>query len=382
MGDDDFNRVHDQESSPSKAKLNRLEKEEITYEKAYSKLVCVMIVSTFFVGVQLAGGIISGSIAIFTDCAHLATDMLGFVMSMYALKVSLRPASKELTFGWHRAEIIGTLSSVMFLLTITIWLVYEATKRVIHPVPVKGFEMLVTAICAFFFNLVQMSMLHQGDIHYHMGGEIGGGGGCGHDHGDAAEGEEHTHDGDDHGHAHDHGHDHAHELEEQEEPERRNINLDAAFLHALGDMFLSLGVCVAATIIYFKPEYTLADPICTFVFSIIVFFTVTPITKNCVSVLMESAPSEINIEKLISQIKNETAATEIHDFHLWQISVGRYALSCHIDSPTPMETLKEVTKICKVNYSIDHLTIQMEDTSSSNDHQFKCDQTTHKKIEF
>jgi zinc transporter 2 len=123
--------------------------------------------------------------------------MLGFVMSMYALKVSLRPASKELTFGWHRAEIIGTLSSVMFLLTITIWLMVEATKRIINPQPVKGFEMLITAVCAFFFNLIQMSMLHQGDIHYHMGGEIGGG--CEDDHGH--HGNDHEHD---HGH---HGHD-------------------------------------------------------------------------------------------------------------------------------------------------------------------------------
>jgi len=380
MGDDDFKRVHD-EATP-KRKMNRLEKEEITYEKAYGKLVCVMVISTFFVGVQMAGGIISGSIAIFTDTAHLATDMLGFVMSMYALKVSLRPASKELTFGWHRAEIIGTLSSVMFLLTITIWLLFEATKRVIYPQKVKGLEMLITAICAFFFNLIQMSLLHQGDIHYHMGGEIGGG--CDHDHGEGDE--EHNHDHDHgHNHGHNHGHDHGHDHGDDhshEEKAHRNINLDAAFLHALGDMFLSLGVCVAGVIIYLKPEWTLADPICTFVFSIIVFFTVTPITKNCVSVLMESAPSNIDIEKLINTIKKETAATEIHDFHLWQISVGRFALSCHIDSPTPMETLKQVTKICKEKYQIDHLTIQMEDTSSSNDHQFTCEQTTHKKIEF
>lgn len=150
--DDDFKRA-DTEASASK-KPTRLEKEEITYKKAYGKLVCVMIISSFFVCVQMAGGIISGSIAIFTDTAHLATDMLGFVMSMYALKVSLRPASKELTFGWHRAEIIGTLSSVMFLLTVTLWLLVEATKRVIWPQEVKGLEMLITAVCAFFFNLV------------------------------------------------------------------------------------------------------------------------------------------------------------------------------------------------------------------------------------
>lgn len=64
-------------------------------------------------------------------------------------------------------------------------------------------------------------------------------------------------------------------------------------------MFLSLGVCIAATVMYFKPEYYLADPICTFLFSIIVFFTVVPITKNCIGVLMESAPGEIDVDQII-----------------------------------------------------------------------------------
>lgn len=75
----------------------------------------------------------ANSIAIFTDTAHLASDMIGFMMSIVALKISQRPASKELTFGWHRAEIIGTLMSVIFLLTLTIWLVFEAFNRVVEP---------------------------------------------------------------------------------------------------------------------------------------------------------------------------------------------------------------------------------------------------------
>lgn len=149
MADDNFAKVEAEEKP-----LSKLDKEKLTYEKAYKKLVIVMFVSTFFVIVQCIGGYLANSIAIFTDTAHLATDMLGFVMSMYALKVSLRPASKELTFGWHRAEIIGTLSSVMFLLTITVWLLFEATKRVIHPQKVEGLEMLITACCAFCFNLI------------------------------------------------------------------------------------------------------------------------------------------------------------------------------------------------------------------------------------
>ena len=153
MADDNFQKANDKP-------LNKLEKEALTYEKAYKKLVIVMIVSTVFITCMLIGGIMANSIAIFTDTAHLATDMLGFVMSMYALKVSLRPASKELTFGWHRAEIIGTLSSVMFLLTVTVWLLVEATNRLINPQEVKGFEMMVTAALAIFFNFIMMSLLH------------------------------------------------------------------------------------------------------------------------------------------------------------------------------------------------------------------------------
>ena len=75
----------------------------------------------------------ANSIAIFTDTAHLASDMIGFAMSMIALKISMRPATNELTFGWHRAEIMGTLLSITFLLSLTIWLVVEATKRIVNP---------------------------------------------------------------------------------------------------------------------------------------------------------------------------------------------------------------------------------------------------------
>jgi len=76
------------------------------------------------------------------------------MMSMVAMKMSLRPASKELTFGWHRAEIIGTMTSIIFLLTLTIWLVFEATGRVVTPQKVKGMEMGITAIMGLGFNLI------------------------------------------------------------------------------------------------------------------------------------------------------------------------------------------------------------------------------------
>jgi zinc transporter 2 len=103
------------------------------YEASMKKLKIVSFVSVFFITAQMIGGYLANSIAIYTDSAHLASDMIGFAMSMAALKMAMRPASKELTFGWHRAEILGTLISIVFLLTLTIWLVFEATDRVVEP---------------------------------------------------------------------------------------------------------------------------------------------------------------------------------------------------------------------------------------------------------
>jgi zinc transporter 2 len=182
-----------------------------------------------------------------------------------------------------------------------------------------------------------MKILHQGEGGYHMGG-----GGCSHDHGDGEHkhegGEKHEHKhgaGCSHGHGDEekggHGHSHSHDDKGKVGATRRNINVDAAFLHALGDMIMSIGVCVAGSFIYFGGEdFTVADPICTFIFSCIVCFTVTPIVKNCINVLMEGAPAEIDSNDLIAKIQGLGEDVGLHDFHIWSISVGKFALSTHV----------------------------------------------------
>ena len=137
----------------------------------------------------------AGSIAIYTDSAHLASDMLGFGISILALTLAQKNASESLTYGWHRAEIIGTLVSVASIWMMTFWLLVEATKRFFMPPQVKGDIMLIVAIMGLIFNLIQMKILHTGDGHYHLGGEHE----HDHDHG-------HTH----HEHAHGNGHGHTH----------------------------------------------------------------------------------------------------------------------------------------------------------------------------
>ena len=113
----------------------------------------------------------AGSIAIFTDSAHLASDLLGFGISILALSMAQKSASSHLTYGWHRAEIIGTLVSVSSIWIMTGWLFVEATKRFFEPPQVEGNIMLVVAVMGLIFNLIQMKILHSGDGHYHLGGE-------------------------------------------------------------------------------------------------------------------------------------------------------------------------------------------------------------------
>lgn len=95
-----------------------------------------------------------------------------------------------MSFGYHRAEVIGTLVSIIFIWGLTIWLLYEATMRIVEPEEVIGTTMLIVAILGLIFNLIQMKILHSGDGHYHLGGS-------------------HDHDHD-HGHSHDHSHGHSH----------------------------------------------------------------------------------------------------------------------------------------------------------------------------
>lgn len=345
-------RVEKRRAAKEKANLERI-------DQAMGKLKLVSFVSVFFIAAQCTGGYLANSIAIFADTVHLTSDMVGFGMSIMALNLSQRESSNSLTFGWHRAEILGTIVSVTFLVSLTIWLLVEAIDRVKNPQKIDGEIMLITAVCGLFFNLIQMSILHQGDDHFHMGG------GHSHDHGEHG----HSHEGGEDYHGGDHGHSHddddkVSKKSKAESAKSRNINVDAAFLHALGDMIMSIGVIIASTIIYIWPHAKIADPICTFVFSVIVCVTVYPIMRDCISVLMEGSPDEIDQDALkqdILNIDHDHQELEIHDFHLWCVSHGKYAMTCHIIcKENPEKILLAATKKAKEEYSIDLVTIQME----------------------
>eukprot|EP01022_Parablepharisma_sp_SALTPOND_P001360 TRINITY_DN106186_c0_g1_i1.p1 TRINITY_DN106186_c0_g1~~TRINITY_DN106186_c0_g1_i1.p1 ORF type:complete len:417 (+),score=10.90 TRINITY_DN106186_c0_g1_i1:59-1252(+) len=315
-------------------------------KKAANKLIKTTVICGTFMIVEFIGGILANSIAIMSDAAHLLSDFSGFLISLTAIWLSQRPASGVMTFGYHRAEIIGALSSVVLIWALTFWLVSEAICRVIEPVEIEGGIMTITAAIGLGFNIIMGTCLHSHHGHNHSSG-------CSHDH-------EHKHE---EPHeipmenlSHKNKHSHTHNPQQIE----TNVNVQAAMIHIIGDIIQSVGVLIAAILIYFFPSWTICDPICTFIFSVIVLFTTIPIVKDCMVVLMEGSPHDIDTDKIMGDISRIEGVEDPHDLHVWSLSMGKPALSVHLRSKHPNYVLAKVMKLIKNKYQIYHSTIQIE----------------------
>lgn len=123
-----------------------------------------------------------------------------------------------------------------------------------------------------------------------------------------------------------------------------------------------MGVTIAATVIYFYPAAWIADPICTFMFSVIVVYTTLPVIKKCILIVMEGTPASFNMKGLTHDIwelntEGHEDIVDVHDLHVWVISVGKNAMTVHIKSHKPLKTLSEVTELCRKKYNLHHTVI-------------------------
>ncbi|KAJ4920757.1 hypothetical protein JOQ06_027772 [Pogonophryne albipinna] len=176
-----------------------------------------------------AGGYLAHSLAIMTDAAHLLTDFGSMMVSLFSLWISCRPPTKTMNYGWHRSEILGAFISVISIWIVTGALVYLAIERIVrNDYEIDGHVMLVTSGCAVIVNIIMAYILHHSTtFHSHGSGyqqiEEGGCSPAAHGHSHALLGGGHS-----------------------------NTSVRAAFIHVVGDLLQSVGVMVAAIIIYFR----------------------------------------------------------------------------------------------------------------------------------
>jgi len=306
-------------------------------ERSKKKLIAAVVITFIFMILEFGGGIVANSLAIMTDAAHLLTDALAIVISLIAIWVSHFPATSKHTFGYHRVEVIGVLISVLLIWIVTAALILEAIHRIQDPHFVDGRIMFVISVIGLIVNIILGKVLHQGPV-----AEI-----LGHNH---------NHDHHDHKPEHDEesgGHHHHHKF---------NLNVSAAFIHVLGDLIQNIGVMIAAIIIWVRPDWYIADPICTFLFSILVAFTTIGLLRRSFNVFMDACPENIDSAKVKNDMLNIQDVKTISDLHIWSISSGKVVLCVSaIIGPEadPEAVLIKIQKMLITNYGIHHSTIQL-----------------------
>lgn len=148
-------------------------------------------------------------------------------------------------------------------------------------------------------------------------------------------------------------------------------------IHIIGDVIQSIGVIIAGAVIWYKPEWHIADPICTFLFSILVIFTTTGVARECIRTLMEGAPEEIDQDKFEEGLAALPGVVDVHDLHIWSISVGKTAMSAHMTSSNPQKTLKKATSYAR-KHGIYHSTLQIEKVDARyHDQKIHCAHNIH-----
>jgi cobalt-zinc-cadmium efflux system protein len=258
--------------------------------------------------VEFGGGILSGSLALIGDAGHMLTDTLALGLSYFALKISQRPADDKRTYGFHRTEILVALLNGLVLILISVYIFYEAYRRFTSPPEIKAPLMLAVAIIGLLVNLIALFIL--------KGSSKG------------------------------------------------NLNIRGAFLHVLGDALSSIGVIGAGIIIFFTKFY-LVDPIVAILIGGIILRGAIGLVTESSHILLEAVPRHLRMEEISKEIVNIEGVKDIHDFHLWTITSGIYALSGHLVIKDQMvsksdQILKQANALLKDKFGITHTTLQLE----------------------
>ncbi|XP_048324163.2 metal tolerance protein B isoform X2 [Ziziphus jujuba] len=353
--------------------------------KSAMKLCGLIFFYLLVMMVEIVGGVKANSLAVITDAGHLLTDVAGFSISLFSVWASGWKATSNQSFGYYRLEVVGALLSVQLIWLISGFLIYEAINRIFYRrATVNGILMFAIAAFGFVINFIMVIWLGHNHVHH----------ACGHSHHDHAHAHAHSHK---HGHSpkhdhshghdnmHDHNHNHGHKYQNDHESEEQcsiseeektsmvsssaqttktlNINIQGAYLHVMVDMIQSIGVMIAGAIIWVKPDWLIVDLVCTLIFSVLSLSTTIPMIKNIYGILMEGAPSEIDITRLENDLKCIKGVQDVHDLHVWALTVGKIVLSCHVIAEPAASSSQLIYKIrdcCERTYRINHVTVQIE----------------------
>lgn len=285
----------------------------------HHRLLAAFAVTAGFMVIEIAGGLISGSLALLADAGHMLTDAAALLMALLAMQFARRKPDARRTFGLLRLTTLAAFVNALALLVITLLIVWEAVRRFMQPEPVAGGLMLGVAIAGLLANLLSFWLLHRGS-------------------------------------------------------EEKNLNVRAAALHVLGDLLGSVGAIIAALIVMYT-GWTPIDPILSILVSGLVLRSAWALLKESLHELLEGTPASIDVDKLkraltlgVPEVRN------VHHVHLWQVG-ERPVITLHVQVIPPRDhdaLLHRIHAWLHEHYQITHATVQMEFQRCENE---DCDLT-------
>lgn len=277
--------------------------EKIEDAKIRQKLVKVLYITAIFMIIEFISGVLSNSLALISDAVHMLTDAASILLALVVFWVARRPRTAAMSYGYYRAEILGSLASGLGLWFLSGLLIFEAVVRLRNPPIVNGSVVFVVGMIGLFVNWIFMRTLH--------------------------------------------GY------------RDNNLNLRAAYLHIFSDFLGSLGAIIAGLIIWTTGWYP-ADAILTILFTMLILYSSWKMIREAVDILMERFPKHINPQTMTNELKNIAGVIDLHDLHVWSLSSGRIALSVHLIARDAEKTVLDANELLKEKYAITHTTIQIE----------------------
>lgn len=276
-------------------------------------LAFIIILSSMFI--EVAGGVISGSLALLADAGHMVSDAAALGMSWVALRIGKRPADSMRSYGYRRIEVLVAFVNGCALFVIAAWVLFEAISRFAAPSPVLGGPMLAVAIAGLLANVVAFLVLSGGN--------------------------------------------------------RENLNMRSAWLHVLGDL-LGFVIAIIAAVVILWTGWSPIDPILSVLVALLILKSAAEIVKSSAHILLEGAPAGVNLGVLRSDlIATVPAVEEVHHIHAWSLTQEQSLVTLHVrcaPDADPETIVPAINNRLRERFGISHSTIQVDHAECVDEH--------------
>ncbi|WP_187263591.1 cation diffusion facilitator family transporter [Pontibacter beigongshangensis] len=285
-------------------------------------LAISLSIITLYMLVEVIGGFLTNSLALLADAGHMLSDAISLAIALLAFKVGEKAANYGNTYGYKRIEILAAVLNGVALLLVAFYIFYEAIDRFRNLPEIAPGGMLIIATVGLLVNmLVAWIMLRGGDV-------------------------------------------------------KGNLNMRGAYLHVISDMLGSVGAIVAALLIMVF-GWGWADPLASVVVAALVLRSGYFVTKAAIHVLMEGTPQNVDMANVIETIQKAKGIISVHDLHVWSITSGLNALSCHavVDERLTIYESEQILRRIEQDLehqNVHHVTIQLETPAHLHDNSVLC----------